>query len=163
MGRGCPSVQQCGLHFFSPASQTFPAPAPLALTVHKPGRELGSSALKPPPRRVSCLGVSSEYLDHLTPCMARAHVISCLCHLSAGELWPPWSCCLPHCALAWLVASSLPVPTARALAPLFISGTASLPKARSWLTDATLGHLSPAHLPIVFYTTQDVLACCVVV
>lgn len=73
---------QCGLRFFSPASQTGSQPT-------GPGRELGSSALQPPPGRVSCLGVSSEYLDHLTPCMARAHVISCLCHLSAGELWPP--------------------------------------------------------------------------
>lgn len=80
-----------------------------------------------------------------------------------GNYGPPRSCCLPHCALAWLVASSLPVPIARVPAPLFISGAASLPTARSWLTDAALGRLSPAHLPVVFYTTRDVLACCVVV
>lgn len=69
---GCVSVHQ--------PPRPLPSPSPGDPGCSQPGGGLGSPVLKPLPSP-SWTGVLSgcalEYLDYLTPCMARAHVISC--------------------------------------------------------------------------------------
>lgn len=108
--------------------------------------------------------VSYEYLDHLTPCMARTHVIFCLCHLSAGELWPLGLAVFPTVPWPglWLLLYLFQKP-----GPWACSSSRRLPRAQpstagSCLTGAALGYLSPAHLPCcpLYHTRHPRLLCC---
>lgn len=172
VGVGLPSVQQCGLHFCSPASQTHPAPAP-ASPPQSQAEDSGTLHSSPCCHAPSLTGVlsrcllecvSSEYLDHLTPCMARTHVIFCLCHLSAGELWPLGLAVFPTVPWPglWLLLYLFQKP-----GPWACSSSRRLPRAQpstagSCLTGAALGYLSPAHLPCcpLYHTRRPRLLCC---
>lgn len=163
-GWGGPSVQWSGLHFCSPASQTRPSPS--GPTGAQPGRGRRRSAPKPPPPSPLPTGVLSRRVlrvsQHLTPCMARALRLSCLCDLGAGELWP--------CGLA--LSSTVPWPGLWLLCLfqkpgpwdlLSVSWACQDPASRSgpWPTDAALGCLSPAHLSCcpLYHTRRPRLLC----
>lgn len=150
---GCISVHQPLRHL--------PRPRPWWLWLFTGRQRTQQPCAQPllnPPGQVSCPGVSSEYLDYLTPCMASP----ASCHLRAGRTMPPLVLLSP--TEPWLACGFFlclfqkPEPWT---CPSFVGLPGpSLPTARSWRTDAALGHLSPAHLPCcpVYYTRASSLA-----
>lgn len=153
----CSQLQQCGVPFlFTSLPNTYYNPSHTAAAASAqsqhgwpwlfgPGQGCRSSVPKPllSPLLDRCLVqvCSPSVLTNVTPCMARARVLSCLS-------LPQWggSCCL-QCPWAWPVAPPSPCFESQSpgpsLCPIGLPGP-RLPTARSCLTDAAFGYLSPA-------------------
>lgn len=160
-GWGCPQMQQCGVAFlFTSLPDTSPGLSPSlgpgGSGFSQPGRRLRSLVLKPllnPSGQVSCPGVSSEYLDYLTPCMASL----ASCHLRAGRTMPPLvllSPTVPWLACGFFFACSKSQSPGPALHLWAYQDPAS-PQPGPGGQMLPLGTCPQPTCPVVLYTTQE--------